>query len=140
MILEYNVNRFETINDISNKFSVSVQEIKRINNIVDELPDKILIPNNDMAVKVVANFDREFLYFGDANGVKAELGKRGLFCNNFNDTVNLFKPKNKDYYVVGVGDTVGSICDKFKLNKEEIIKINNLTTTKLFVGQIIKLK
>lgn len=140
MVLEYNVDKFDTINEISNRFGVSVQEIKKINNITDVLPNKILIPNKENSVKVIANFKREFLYFGDGNKVKGELGKQGLYCNNLTTNINLFKPKSKDYYVVCVGDTINSICLKFNLNKEEIIKLNNLTTTKLFVGQIIKLK
>ncbi len=42
-------------------------------------------------------------------------------------------------YVVKPLDTLQQIAKKFDVKKEDIIKINNLKSEKLFIGQILKL-
>ena len=141
MDLEYIINQFETLDDVAKKFNVSVLKLKEYNNIVSDVPKTILIPENrDVGVRVVVNLKREFVYLGDANSVKQALKNNGFISSNYNDCVTLFKQPNNSVYVVKILDTLNSICEKFKLNKLDVIKLNNLKTDKLFVGQILKLK
>lgn len=140
MELEYYVSKFDTLESISKRFGVSVQEIKNLNNINSVLPEKLIIPNNQRNVVVVANLKREYVYIGNGEVVKNALAKCNLFCAHINNTINLFKPKNNDVYVVSVLDTLTSVCKKFGLTKDDVVKLNNLKTEKLFIGQILKLK
>lgn len=43
-------------------------------------------------------------------------------------------------YVVKPLDTLTKICEKFHVEKESIISINNLKTERLFVGQKLKIE
>lgn len=42
-------------------------------------------------------------------------------------------------HVVKPTDTLISICDKYKMNPEKVKQDNNLKTSKLYIGQIIKI-
>jgi LysM repeat protein len=52
---------------------------------------------------------------------------------------NKVKPKIKTEYIVQRGDTFYSICNKYKLNKESLKKINGIKDeNKIYVGQKLK--
>ncbi len=141
MDLEYIINSLETLDDVSKKFNVSLAELKTYNNIKNELPKTILIPiKQESGIRIVANLNREFVYCGDANKVKVMFNKNGFISENYNDCITLFKRNKNDVYVVKILDTLNSVCLKYNLNKNDLIKLNNLKTEKLFVGQILKVK
>ncbi len=54
--------------------------------------------------------------------------------NNSNDS------EKYDTYVVKSGDNLYKIAKNFGMSVEELIKLNNLKTTNLFVGQVLKVK
>ena len=62
---------------------------------------------------------------------------------NYNDLKNdvdfgdviLINEKNKALYIVKPLDNLDSISKKFMVSTQEIIRKNNLATTKLFIGQ-----
>lgn len=139
MKIIYNVEKFDTLQKIAEKFSVSAEKIKQLNNISNELPKVIEIPNNSVDFEVVANLNREFLFKGDYNLVKNSLSKLGFHSKNSNNDVHLLKKTQSNIYVVGVLDNLNSICNKFKLDKNDIIAKNNLKSEKLFIGQILKI-
>ena len=141
MDLEYIINNFETLDDVANKFNVSVQELKQYNNICSTIPSTLKIPKvNNSNLKVVFNLNREFVFVGNSNLIRNELNKNGFVSSNYNDCITLFKRKENGVYVVKVLDTLNSVCKKYNLNKEDVIKVNNLKSERLFVGQILKLK
>ena len=135
----YNVEKFDTLQKIAEKFSVSAEKIKQLNNISNELPKVIEIPNNSVDFEVVANLNREFLFKGDYNLVKNSLSKLGFHSKNSYGDVHLFKKTKSNIYVVGVLDNLNAICNKFKLDKNDVIAKNNLKSEKLFIGQILKI-
>ncbi len=139
MKIIYNVEKFDTLQKIAEKFSVSAEKIKQLNNISNELPKVIEIPNNSVDFEVVANLNREFLFKGDYSLVKNSLSKLGFHSKNSNSDVHLFKKTQSNIYVVGVLDNLNAICNKFKLDKNDIIAKNNLKSEKLFIGQILKI-
>ena len=139
MKILYNVEKFDTIESIAQKFNVSASQLIKHNNITNNLPRVLEIPEQKTEFKIIANLKREFVFKGNAESVKSNFSKLGLYCNNLKESVCLFKPKNNEIFVVGVLDTLNSICSKFNVSKEEIIKKNNLKTEKLFIGQMIKL-
>ena len=141
MDLEYIMNNFETLDDVATKFNVSVQELKEYNNIEAVTPNTLKIPKSSSSgLKVILNLNREFVFVGNSNLIKSSLNKNGFISENYNGCITLFKQKENGVYVVKILDTLNSICLKYNLKKEDIIKLNNLKSERLFVGQIIKLK
>jgi LysM repeat protein len=47
---------------------------------------------------------------------------------------------SEGYYTIQQGDTLYSLSKKFKLTVEELLKINNLSSSTISVGQTIKIK
>lgn len=141
MVLEYIVEKFDSLESISKKFNVAICDIVTKNNLTaDKLPNSLLIPIElKQKFCVVANFNREYLFFGNGENVKSTLQKAGFYCANLNNYACLFKKSNSSIYVVNVLDNINSICKKFNIEKQELLKLNNLKTEKLFIGQIIKL-
>ena len=55
MDLEYIINNFETLDDVANKFNVSVQELKQYNNICSTIPSRLKIPKaNNSNLKFIS--------------------------------------------------------------------------------------
>lgn len=140
MLIEYNLSKYESLDDVAKKYNVSVMDIKNYNNLTDDkLPKHILIPKSDSKVKVVANLNREFITTLDINNVKGNLNKIGLSCVNPTDKLKLFVPKQNNIYVVTVLDNLNTIAKKLGIEKSRLIELNNLKTEKLFIGQILKI-
>lgn len=140
MLIEYNLSKYESLDDVAKKYNVSVMDIKNYNNLTDDkLPKHILIPKSDSKVKVVANLNREFITTLDINNIKSDLSKIGLSCVNPTDKLKLFVPKQNNIYVVTVLDNLNTIAKKLGIEKSRLIELNNLKTEKLFIGQILKI-
>ena len=140
MLIEYNLSKYESLDDVAKKYNVSVMDIKNYNNLTDDkLPKHILIPKSDSKVKVVANLNREFITTLDINNIKGNLSKIGLSCVNPTDKLKLFVPKQNNIYVVTVLDNLNNIAKKLGIEKSRLIELNNLKTEKLFIGQILKI-
>ena len=140
MLIEYNLSKYESLDDVAKKYNVSVMDIKNYNNLTDDkLPKHILIPKSDSKVKVVANLNREFITTLDINNIKGNLSKIGLSCVNPTDKLKLFVPKQNNIYVVTVLDNLNTIAKKLVIEKSRLIELNNLKTEKLFIGQILKI-
>ena len=140
MNLIYYSSKFDTLESVASKFFVSADQLKVLNNLTNNnLPSILKIPQSKDDCFVIANLKREYVYFGNAESVKKQLNNIGLYCENPHMSINLFKPKNEDVYVVNVLDNLDKICNKFNLNKTEVVLKNNLKTEKLFIGQILKL-
>ncbi|HBP43625.1 MAG TPA: hypothetical protein DD621_02965 [Clostridiales bacterium] len=140
MLIEYNLSKYESLDDVAKKYNVSVMDIKNYNNLTDDkLPKHILIPKSDSKVKVVANLNREFITTLDINNIKGNLSKIGLSCVNPTDKLKLFVPKQNNIYVVTVLDNLNTIAKKLGIEKSRLIELNNLKTEKLFIGQILKI-
>ncbi|MBR2468248.1 MAG: LysM peptidoglycan-binding domain-containing protein [Clostridia bacterium] len=138
MDFEYCVENFDTIESISNRFDVSVDAIVELNHITGSLPKVLKIPvQSKGGYAVLLNFKREYLAFKNSDKVRTNLAKLNLYGND--DDVCLYRPKDNSIYIVGVLDSLNGICEKFKVDKEEIKKLNNLKTDKLFIGQMLKL-
>lgn len=140
MLIEYNLSKYESLDDVAKKYNVSVMDIKNYNNLTDDkLPKHILIPKSDSKIKVVANLNREFITTLDINNIKGNLSKIGLSCVNPTDKLKLFVPKQNNIYVVTVLDNLNTIAKKLGIEKSRLIELNNLKTEKLFIGQILKI-
>jgi LysM repeat protein len=114
--IPYLVKKGDTLYSIARRYEVSIEELKKINNLQDEsisIGQILKIPTN-----------KEFYY-----------------SQSLNTSENLFSQGNKpiSYHKVAKGETLYSISKKYGIPIQELKKINNLKSTKLKVGQTIKI-
>jgi len=114
--IPYLVKKGDTLYSIAKRYEVSIEELKKINNLQDEsisIGQILKIPTN-----------KEFYY-----------------SQFLNTSENLFSQGNKliFYHKVAKGETLYSISKKYGIPIQELKKINNLKSTKLKVGQTIKI-
>ena len=142
----YIVQKGDTLYGIANKFGLTVDNLKDINNLSSNnlsIGQKLLINSN-------YNDDEKYLTYSVNRGdtlysiaekynttVDAIKSINGLTSNNLSIGQVLKIPKNNIYkvYTVEKGDTLYSIARKFNTTVSNIEKLNNLTTSVLSVGQ-----
>lgn len=146
----YQVQKGDTLYSIATKFNITVEELKKINNLTSNeiyIGDKLIIPQNTQ----VKDYDIYTVEKGDslwkiAN--KYNLSTKDLIeLNNLDNLTlqinqQLIVPKiEKDnIYTVEKGDTLWSIAKKNNISVEKIKELNNLTSNLLSVGQNLIIK
>lgn len=147
---EYVVVRGDTLYSLSKRFNISVDEIKRINNLdsdilsigqvlkfSEETPDSYdiyTVVKGDSLWKISKEFDIPV--------------DKLIEINNLSDSVirvgqKLLVPKvntNTNIYVVKLGDTLWSIARSNNISVDEIKRLNNLTSNLISVGQELIIK
>ena len=106
----YIVQRGDTLFSIANKFNVSIDDLKRINNLSSNaliIGNELIIPNS----KEISN---------DETGLDEE---ENMYIN----------------YQVLKGDSLYSISKKYNVSIDIIKDVNNLTNNELSIGQILKI-
>ncbi len=153
----YIVKPGDTLYGISVKYDVSVDSIKNINNLTSNLitvGEQLRIPISSDTDD--DNFNDYIIYtvkVGDSlyaiskkynvsvesikkiNNLRTDLlsiGQKLRIPNYVSDDDNYFE------YVVKRNDTLYSIAKKFNMTVSELMRINNLNTTALSIGQILK--
>ena len=149
----YTVQSGDTLYGISKQFGVSVDELKRINNLTSNTITKgqiLKIPSTVTTIDyVVRKGDSLYSIAKKYNTtVKDIVRLNNLTSNNLavgqqliiaiDDNVTTTPTTYKDY-VVKKGDSLYSIANKNNITVDEPKKINNLTSNMLSVGQVLKL-
>ncbi|MBE6160332.1 MAG: LysM peptidoglycan-binding domain-containing protein [Lactobacillales bacterium] len=154
----YIVKRGDTLYGIANKYGVTVNEIKNLNNLMNSslsIGQILKIPVNednmeDYLIYTVKNGDTLYGIARTYNITPSEI----ISYNNLNSTVlnigqNLKIPfknisddeQNIEYiiYTVKSGDSLYSIARKYNTSVNEIMNLNNLTSNLLSIGQTLKI-
>lgn len=149
----YTVQSGDTLYGISKQFGVSVDELKRINNLTSNTITKgqiLKIPSTVTTIDyVVRKGDSLYSIAKKYNTtVKDIVRLNNLTSNNLavgqqliiaiDDNVTTTPTTYKDY-VVKKGDSLYSIANKNNITVDELKKINNLTSNMLSIGQVLKL-
>lgn len=149
----YIVKSGDTLYSISRKYNISVNEIKRVNNLTNNIigvGEQLRIPINsngssdDYIVYTVKVGDNLYS-ISKKYGVSVDSIKN---INNLNSDLLSIGQKlripnivdsDDDYfgYVVKKNDTLYSIAKKFNMSVNELMRINNLETTALSIGQVL---
>lgn len=151
----YTVNAGDTLYGIANKFGMTVDELKKLNN----LKSNNLTINQKLLVSGTSNpesnteYDTYIVKSGDS--LWSIASKYGTTVNNLKDINNLSSnllsigqrllvPRvggntGSKQYVVKSGDTLYKIAQKNGTTVTEIINLNNLPTTSLSIGQVLLL-
>ena len=140
---EYIVEKCDTLYSLSKRFNISIEELKRINNLNDDILSigQVLklsnTDDNEYDTYIVKKGDSLWAISKEYNIPLNELIK----INSLTDLTlqinqELLVPKtNKNIYIVEAGDTLWSIARKNNINVEELKTINNLTSNLISVGQ-----
>ena len=143
---EYIVEKGDTLYSLSRRFNISIDELKRINNLDSDIlsiGQVLKLTDNDTL------YDEYLVQKGDslwAISKKYNIPLTELIeINNLTDLnikVNqkLLVPKTSNTYIVQPGDTLWSISKNNNLTVNELKELNNLTSNLLSVGQELIIK
>ena len=149
----YIVKKGDTLYGIANKYGISVDELKAINNLTSnnlsvgqvlQIPEIIEedVPNEN--IYIVKSGDT---LYGIANkyGMSVQELKdlNKLTSNNLSIGQQLVVSEGNagtlDTYIVKAGDTLYSIAKKYGLTVSELKQLNNLTSDILSIGQVLNI-
>ena len=149
----YTVQSGDTLYGISKQFGVSVDELKRINNLTSNTITKgqiLKIPSTVTTIDyVVKKGDSLYSIAKRYNTTVKDITRLNNLTSNsltvgqlliiaIDDNATSTPTTYKDY-VVQKGDSLYSIANKNNITVDELKKINNLTSNMLSVGQVLKL-
>lgn len=150
----YTVVKGDTLYSIANKYGLTVNELKELNNLSTNnleigktlkvkkdnelLTEDYLIyqvKSGDTLSKIANNYNTTITILKDINNLNNDT----IYLNQ-----QLFIPKTKEtgvenVYIIKSGDTLYSIANKYNTTVNELKEINNLSTNNLKVGDILKL-
>lgn len=144
----YIVLEGDTLYGISKQFGVSISDIIKQNNIIDNLilPGQVLIIPSLATTILYTVVKGDTLYsISKKYGVSVDEIKSINNLNNNSLTIgqSLFIPVNDNldnfnYYTVLAGDTLYSISNKYNTTVDSLKKLNNLINNNLSIGQQLK--
>ena len=144
----YIVKKGDTLYSIAKRYKLSVDELKRINNLINNTLSigQVLKLKDDNNVYVVKKGDTLYGISKLFNTSIEELKKINNLENNILSIgQSLIIPMvgesniNKILHTVEKGDTLWSIARKYSTTVSDIKALNNLTSNILSIGQILKI-
>ena len=146
----YIVKRGDTLYGIAYSYGVSVDDIKSLNNLIDNtisIGQELLIPTDKTITET--NYEVYTVKRGDTLfGIASNFGVSVYDIKNLNNLSNnnlsvgqrlqipLKEITSSNFvYTVKAGDTLFGIASNFGLTVLDIINSNNLDSTNLFIGQ-----
>lgn len=120
----------------------SLNKSKKIENLFDGHSATILYEGEDNGIYYLKNYKKDELRKITKDDTIELLSKEGYTVSKENFYINnvlLKRAVFDDIYIVKPLDTLEKISNLLNLEKEIIIKLNNLKTEKLFIGQQLKI-
>ena len=147
----YIVKKGDTLYSIASKFNTTVENIKRLNNLKTDtisIGEKLRLKEDDQGEKTYTVIKGDTLYsIATTYNTTVEKIKQinNLTSNNLTIGQKLIIPQaeeNKEQpssstYVVQKGDSLWSIAKKYDTTVDTLIKLNNLNTINLQIGDIL---
>ena len=143
----YQVKSGDTLYSIANKYGISLNELKTINNLNDNnlsIGQLLKVPSGLSSVNSYVVEKGDTLY-SIAKKFDISINKlkeyNNLTSNLLNVGQKIFIPIGEDTtYVVKSGDTLYKIAREFNITVDEIKRLNNLSNNNLSIGQILIVK
>lgn len=130
----YKVLRGDTLAKIGQHYGVSYKDIMRANNLTCTTiyPGQVLrIPTyQHSAVRSVPVPAPSYSY---SNRNSSSYG------GGYNQSVKVPKKPAASIYTVRRGDTLSSICSRFKVSPRDIMSVNRLRSSNIYVGQSLRI-
>jgi len=146
----YTVKAGDTLYGIANKYSLSVDELKNMNNLKNNnlsVGQKLLVSGTGEIVDDSTDYDTYVVKSGDnlyaiARKYNTTVDKlkdiNNLSSNLLSIGQKLLVPKTSvKRYVVKAGDNLYKIAGEFNTTVTDIINLNELNTTNLSIGQVL---
>ena len=146
----YTVKSGDSLWSISRKFGVTVNELKEANNLSSNLlsiGQNLIIPGKkaDLSSNEYVVKKGDTLY-GIANKYNVSVDNLKSYNNLSTDSLSIGQKikipdneVNSNEYVVKSGDSLYSISKKYGVSVDELMSVNNLKSTVLSVGQVLKI-
>lgn len=159
---KYIVQKGDTLYSIAKKFNLTVENLKKMNNLVNNtitIGQTLYIDNNNLEVPNSPSLPEEEIYIVQKGDTLYSIGKKFnitvdelKLINNLNSNEikigqQLFlkqkqeasKPNVEyDSYIVKKGDSLWSISQKYNIIVNDLIKLNELDSITLQIGQELK--
>ena len=143
----YIVMAGDTLYKIANKFNITVDELKKQNNLLTNnlaIGQTLIIPSTlpeeDSNTYTVIKGDNLYSIAKKFNTTQDEIMKLNNLSSNLLSIGQTLKiPTNNQNYTVQKGDSLWSIAKKFNTTVDNIKKTNNLSNNLLSIGQILKI-
>lgn len=152
----YTVVSGDTLYGIANKYGLTVDELKKMNNLKSNnltINQKLLVSGSGEKTNT-GDYDTYIIKSGDS--LWSIANKYGTTVDKLKDINNLSsnllsigqkllipnkstKPSNSKSYTVKSGDTLYKIAQNNDTTVTDIVNLNNLPTTNLSIGQILQL-
>ena len=149
----YTVQSGDTLYGISKQFGVSVDELKRINNLTSntitkgeilKIPSTVttidyVVKKGDSLYSIAKRYNttvKDITRLNNLTSNSLTVGQQLIIAIDDNATST---PTTYKDYVVQKGDSLYSIANKNNITVDELKKINNLTSNMLSIGQVLKL-
>ena len=143
----YQVQSGDTLYSIARKYNISVNELKNLNNLVDntlsigqilEVPSGLssynsyIVDKGDTLYSIAKKFDTSVNKLKELNNLSSNMLSIGQ---------KLLIPIGEETtYVVKSGDTLYSIAREFNTTVDKLKELNNLSNNTLSIGQILIVK
>lgn len=150
----YIVQKGDTLYSVSKKFNLSIDDIKRLNNLTNDnlsIGQELIIIET---TKPIINDEYDIYEVEKGDSLWAIANRFNIRVNDLIELNNLTNltisigqkllvPKKdieEKIYIVEKGDTLWSVAKKNNLTLVELKELNNLTNNLLSIGQVLKVK
>ena len=146
----YIVQKGDTLYSISKKYNISLDELKKINNLIDNNlylgqtislginnPDTYIVKRGDTLYSISKQFNTTVDILKDINNLTSNnlyIGQELKLPSVEQEEIIDIPSEDTNLYNVQKGDSLWSISKKYNISIEDIINLNNLETIDLKVG------
>ena len=151
----HTVSKGETLYGIASKYGVSVDDIKKLNNLTSTTLNigQVLLLSGTTEENIINTYTvkKGDTLYGVASKYNLTIDELKSLNNLVSNTLSVgqtlkirksesdYITEEYDFYTVKEGDTLFSIANKYNTTPDKIRELNNLTSDTLSIGQLIKI-